>query len=117
MPSFKDKLGREWPVNLDTATVARVKLRTFDAVDFWRAAEGTPFVRMGQSVEMAGRVLWLVCEPEAERRGVSPEDFARAMASETVFHAGARAVAEAAIDLMPVEMHKRARKQLKKRFG
>jgi hypothetical protein len=75
MPSFKDTKGREWRLEGNFASYGRVKDQT--GVKLYDiATESRDSLVQLTDVLTLGKVLWAMVEPQAEARGVSPEDFA-----------------------------------------
>lgn len=74
MHSFKDTAGREWHLTANYANYARVK----SAVDVKLYDIGTEdrksLVQLADDFTL-GAVLWSMIEPQAEARGLTPEQF------------------------------------------
>jgi hypothetical protein len=83
MHSFKDKTGREWILEADLGSYDRVAASA--GVKLYDIATDNPqsLVQLADVLTL-GKVLWLMCEPQAESRGVSPEDFAKAFDGDTL---------------------------------
>lgn len=71
---FKDETGREWSCKITMATVNRV--REGADVNLLEALEGDLVHRLGTDLELMARVLWCVCEPQADTASITPEQFA-----------------------------------------
>jgi hypothetical protein len=101
MGSFVDVHGRRWSVVLDAAALRRLQ-RTL-GVDPAKLAGD----RLGTFADLIGDparlvdVLYVVCRPQAERRGMTDEDFGRALAAERPTLDAARALAFAVAELVP----------------
>jgi len=76
MTTFKDTAGRTWEVRITLGLLPRLR------------AAGLPIKRgatLGQTVgplddpDTLGQVLWAFCERQAEKDGVTPEQFAEGM--------------------------------------
>lgn len=77
---FKDEAGKEWSCRITVATVNRV--REGAEVDLLGALQGDLVHRLGTDLELMARVLWCVCEPQADAAGISPEQFADLLAGD-----------------------------------
>jgi hypothetical protein len=106
MHSFKDRAGRTWDIEGTYLSYSRVKSHTgvnlFDVASEERkclAQIADPFT--------LGQVIWSLVEPQAESRGVSPEQF-YAEFDGTVLEAASKAL----IDEMVFFCQPRARKIL-----
>ena len=106
--AFTDSLGRNWPIKIAIGGVRRVR-ETLD-YDVTKALDG------GEETAKLGDVVFLVdllfelVRPEAERRGISGEQFAEGLNGD-VLEAGAAAMAEALVDFFPLarrELYRRA---------
>lgn len=96
VPTFKDRLGHVWPVRFDAAAINRIKAYLYVDVAAMTEAERVSWLGSVLMTDLAGLVdaLYAVIAPEADRRGISDEDFGRALCGESIEHAGA-ALAEA----------------------
>ena len=84
MGVFKDNEGREWKVKVTVGAVERVKDRT--GVDLGHALDDGMKL-LGELSANPGRrvaVLYAVCEPQIEARGLSPEEFADCFSGDCV---------------------------------
>ncbi len=92
MRTFTDNAGRAWSVALNVAALKRV--RDLAKVDLLDLRDGRLFERLfGDPVTLCD-VLYAACRPEAEKAGVSDEDFGRAMAGDALEHAARALVSE-----------------------
>ena len=99
MQSFRDNEGRTWAVSVDVAAVKRTRaLVGFDLAGVLDRRE--EIERLGRDPVLLADVIYAVCRPEADARGVSDEDFGRAMAGDAIDHA-AKALIEAIISFSP----------------
>ena len=74
---FKDNRGRLWNLKADRSAMARVFIG--NGIDL---TGGQPvWDRLAADMELVVRVLWSICEPEADQRGITPEDFGRSLYS------------------------------------
>lgn len=85
MPKFKDTTGREWLVEVNVTTLKRV--RSLCDVDLLGTVTGNVLERLHSDPVLLVDVIYAICKPEADRLGVSDEDFGRAMAGDAIDHA------------------------------
>lgn len=99
MHSFRDNEGRMWLVAVDVAAVKRARaLAGFDLVGVLDRRDDID--RLARDPVMLVDVLYAVCKPEADARGVSDEAFGKAMAGDAIEHA-AQALIEAVVSFSP----------------
>ncbi len=92
MPStFTDAAGRVWTVAISVATVSRV--RSLLSVDLMEAIEGKLIPRLMGDVILLCDVLYCVCKPEADSRGVTDVQFGESMGGDAL-QAGEEALME-----------------------
>lgn len=100
MHSFKDNGGRAWVLSIHVAAVKRV--RALLGVDLYSLVddrfEGLSKL-LGDPVALVD-VLYVLCRDEAEKLGVSDEDFGRGMGGDAIQHA-ADAFLEELADFFP----------------
>jgi hypothetical protein len=77
IPKFKDAENREWTLRI-TKGRSRAILETC-GIDFGQIHDGQVFVELTTSDENLAQVLWILCEKQAEAKGITPEDFAEAL--------------------------------------
>ena len=111
MKTFKDNAGRTWTVGVDVAAIKRV--RSLLDVDLMGAVEGKLLERLVSDPVLLCDVIYCVCKPEADSRGVSDEDFGRAMAGDAIEHA-TTALLEELVDFFPQARRRLLRKALAK---
>ena len=100
MHSFRDTAGRTWTVAIHVAAVKRV--RSLVAVDLYKLVDDgfQPLANLlGDPVQLVD-VLYCLCQDEATSRGLSDEDFGRALAGDAITQA-AEAFVEELIDFFP----------------
>ncbi|MBX3364010.1 MAG: hypothetical protein KF866_04525 [Phycisphaeraceae bacterium] len=85
MKVFKDNAGREWTVEVNVAALKRVK--SLAGVDLLGVLDGTLIERLIRDPVLLCDVVYSVCKPQADERGVTDEDFGRAMAGDAIEHA------------------------------
>ncbi|HEY1068410.1 MAG TPA: hypothetical protein VGE52_19965 [Pirellulales bacterium] len=98
MKTFVDNAGRTWTVTVNVACVKRVK--DLVSVNLLDAVEGKLLERIVSDPMLLCDVLYVVCQPEAEARQVSDEQFGQAMAGDAVEHA-TTALLEELVDFFP----------------
>lgn len=78
MGSFRDSKGSLWELTVDIPTVKRV--RSLTGIDLLNVALGdrkaSVFAALSDPITFA-EVLYAICKPEADSRGLTDEDFAR----------------------------------------
>ena len=105
MKPFTDKEGREWPVVVNVGAVKRV--RDILGVDLLDVAKGDLLERLADDPVLLVNVLYVLCRPEADARGVSDEDFGRAMVG-GVLDEAASALMKELLDFFPSAQRARA---------
>lgn len=88
MPKFKDAEGKEWDLRI-TAGHLR-PLREDFGIDLRKALDpedNSLAVTLGDP-EKFGQVLWVLLEPQAEKAGIKPEEFAYRFDGEAIERAG-----------------------------
>ena len=108
MQTFRDNAGRTWAVSVDVAAIKRV--RALAGFDLLSIMDGKAADRLIADPVLLCDVLCAVCRPEAERLGVTDEDFGRAMAGDAIDHA-TQALLEELVSFRP---NPRDRKRLRK---
>jgi len=82
MTSFSDNAGRSWTVAINVDAIKRV--RGLVGVDLLEVLDGTLIERLVRDPVLLCDVVYAVCKPEADERGVSDEDFGRSMAGDAI---------------------------------
>ena len=108
MQTFRDNAGRTWTVSVDVAAIKRV--RALAGFDLLSVLDGKGIDRLVLDPVLLCDVLCAACRPEAERLGVTDEDFGRAMAGDAIEHA-TRALMEELVSFCP---NPRDRKRMQK---
>jgi hypothetical protein len=85
MRTFTDSEGREWSVAVNVSTIKRV--RGLIDVDLLDVLGGKLVERFISDPVVLCDTLYAVCKPQADERGVSDEDFGRAMSGDAIEHA------------------------------
>lgn len=108
MRTFKDLAGRDWGIAMDIAAAKRV--RDMLGLDIVGPNAAAVFEKLIADPITLCDVLFAVCRPQAERLGVSDEEFGRALAGDVIERA-ARALLEELADFTPhVRDRERARR-------
>jgi len=100
MRQFKDNSGRAWTVEINVATLKRV--RGLTGVDLMQIIEGTLIEKFIRDPVLLCDVVYSICKPEADAATprVSDEDFGRAMAGDAI-EAATGAVLDELISFCP----------------
>lgn len=85
MKTFADNAGRTWTVSVTVDAVKRV--RSLAGVDLLAAIDGELIQRLVADPVLLCDALFAIVKPEADAKGVSDEDFGRAMAGDVIDHA------------------------------
>jgi hypothetical protein len=85
MKTFTDNQGRSWTVEINVATVKRV--RSLANVDLLEIVEGTLIEKLIRDPVLLCDVVYAVCKPQADERQIMDEDFGKAMAGDAIEHA------------------------------
>ena len=98
MKTFADNAGRTWTVTVNVDAVRRV--RNLLNVDLLEVVEGKLLERLVGDPVLLCDLLYALCKPEADARGVTAEDFGRAMAGDAIDGA-TQALLEELVDFFP----------------
>ncbi len=98
MRQFKDNAGRTWTVDINVATLKRV--RGLTGVDLMQIIEGTLIEKFIRDPILLCDVVYAVCKPEADSAKVSDEEFGKAMAGDAI-EAATGAVLDELISFCP----------------
>lgn len=98
MRQFKDNAGRTWTVDINVATLKRV--RGLTGVDLMQVIEGTLIEKLIRDPVLLCDVVHAVCKPEADAAKVSDEEFGKAMAGDAI-EAATQAVLDELISFCP----------------
>jgi len=83
--TFTDNAGRVWTVAINVNAIKRV--RALANVNLLEVIEGTLLERLIRDPILLCDVVYAVCKPEADKVGVSDEEFGQAMAGDAIDHA------------------------------
>ena len=106
MKSFTDNKGRTWTLEVTVATVKRVRalckvdLNSIVELDKNNKPSAELLEQLSTDPVLLVDVLYAVCKPQADKLGVSDEDFGEAMAGDAIEHATS-ALLEEVIDFFP----------------
>lgn len=87
MKRFTDNAGRAWDIEINVAALKRVKGLT--GVDLLGVLDGTLIEQLIRDPVLLCDVIFAACKPEADRQGITDEEFGRAMAGDAIEHAAA----------------------------
>ena len=123
MKTFTDNTGRTWTLLVNVATIKRVRaLCGVDLNSIIEVEDGKPTTKLLERLStdpvLLVDVLYAVCRPECEQKGVSDEDFGAAMAGDAIEQATS-ALLDEVIDFFPEAKRLAFRKILSasRRFG
>lgn len=85
MKTFKDNADQSWTVAINVAAVKRV--RDLAGVDLMEVLDGSLIEKLIRDPILLCDVVYAVCKPEADERGITDEEFGRAMAGDAIEHA------------------------------
>jgi len=111
MKTFNDNANRTWTVAVNVDAIRRV--RSLLNLDLMEAVEGKLIERLIGDPILLCDVLYCLCRDSAEARGVTDEDFGRAMAGDAIELATA-ALLEELVDFFPQGKRQLLRKALAK---
>jgi hypothetical protein len=113
VPSFKDTEGREWQLSIDLFVVGDVHKETgvsiYTLMD--DQAQGLRELCSPVNRHVLANVVYLICKEQADKRGVSPRDFARALKGDPI-DAMEEAFVEALADFFPDARRRAAIRQM-----
>jgi len=85
MKTFTDNAGRDWVIEINVASLKRVKgLTGTDLIGLAVSMDTSVAERLASDPILLCDVLYAVCKPQADERGVSDEEFGRAMAGDAI---------------------------------
>lgn len=98
MKTFTDNTGRTWSIAINVGAVKRV--RSGLDVNLLDAVEGKLIERLVSDPVLLCDVIFVLCQPEAEARGITDEQFGQAMAGDAIDSATS-ALLEELVDFFP----------------
>ncbi len=105
MKTFTDSAGRAWTLVVNVSAIKRV--RDVLGVDLLDVANGELLSRLADDPCVLVDVLFALCKPEADAKGVSDEDFGRGMVGAVLDEASAALMREL-LDFFPSAQRARA---------
>ena len=105
MKAFTDTQGRAWALVVNVSAIKRV--RDVLGVDLLDVANGELLSRLADDPCVLVDVLFVLCKPEADAKGVSDEDFGRGMVGVVLDEASAALMREL-LDFFPSTQRARA---------
>ena len=109
MRSFRDAEGREWHLTVDVNAAKRV--RSLAGVDLLDITGGL-FDKLSDPITLCD-VLYSICKPEADKRGVTDEEFGRGLLGDPIDSA-TEALLEELVDFFPSRRREFLRKLLER---
>jgi hypothetical protein len=98
MKTFKDNAGRTWTVDVNIATVKRVK--SMLNIDLIEIVEGKILDKIVLNPVIMCDVVYAICKPEADKQNIDDEQFGYAMAGDALEYATG-ALLQELIDFFP----------------
>jgi hypothetical protein len=98
MKKFIDAQGRYWVVDINVATIKRVKALT--EINLLTVVEGELVEQLSSDPILLCDVLYAVCKPQADREEISDEDFGTGLAGDAISEA-TKALIEALVEFFP----------------
>lgn len=98
MKTFTDNTGRTWSIAINVGAVKRV--RSGLDVNLLDAVEGKLIERLVSDPVLLCDVIFVLCQQEAEARGITDEQFGQAMAGDAIDSATS-ALLEELVDFFP----------------
>jgi len=105
MKAFTDSQGRTWPVVINVSAIKRV--RDILGVDLLDVANGDLLARLADDPCVLVDVLYVLCKPDADAKGVTDEDFGRGMVGGVLDEASSALMKEL-LDFFPSAQRARA---------
>lgn len=105
MQIFKDNEGRHWDVVVNIGSIKRVRaLCEVDILNLIAVKDGQTNTDLLQQIAedpvLMVNVLYALCQPQAEKRGIGEEDFGNALVGDTIEQA-MKALLEEVINFFP----------------
>lgn len=82
MKTFKDDSGRQWSLAVNVTSIKRV--RDLCKVDLLTIVEGKLIDQLLRDPFTLVNVVYVLCKPQADERGISDEQFGEAMAGDAM---------------------------------
>lgn len=104
MRQFKDNAGRTWEISVNVDAIKRVRALLKDdagvPVNLLSAVEGHLLEKLASDPILLVDLVYVLCQPAADRLGVTDEDFGRSMAGDAI-DAATVAMMEELTDFFP----------------
>ena len=84
MAKFCDRHGKEWTIDITVGSCKRVRQKTGVVITDLLAEKMKPLAELVSNQELLVDVLYVLCEPQAEKEGVTDEQFGEAMAGDSL---------------------------------
>ena len=111
MKTFKDNADRTWTVTVNVDSIKRV--RSLLNIDLMEAVEGKLIERLIGDPILLCDVIYCVCKEDADAKGITDEEFGRAMAGDAI-ELATTALLEELVDFFPQGKRQLLRKALAK---
>lgn len=111
MKTFKDNADRTWTVTVNVDAIKRV--RSLLSIDLMEAVEGKLIERLVGDPVLLCDVIYCVCKEDADAKGITDEEFGRAMAGDAI-ELATTALLEELVDFFPQGKRQLLRKALAK---
>lgn len=98
MKKFIDAQGRYWVVDINVATIKRVK--AVAGLNLLEVVDGELVEQLSSDPILLCDVLYAVCKPQADREEISDEDFGTGLAGDAISEA-TKALIEALVEFFP----------------
>ncbi len=98
MKTFSDNAARAWTVQVNVGAIKRV--RDLAQVNLLEVIEGKLLERLISDPVLLCDVIYCLCQPEADAKGISDEEFGRAMGGDAIDGA-TTALLEELVDFFP----------------
>lgn len=112
MHKFKDAAGREWELDFSLGMAAKLK----DELQVDVLDGGESLTKLATDPYTTANVLYLICEEQATKAGVSDEQFGRLLKGDTIDDATEALLAEL-VDFFPKRQREALRTMLAKLTG
>ena len=85
MKTFTDNAGRDWVIEINVASLKRIKgLTGTDLIGLAVSMDTSVAEKLASDPILLCDVLFAACKPQADERNISDEDFGRAMAGDAI---------------------------------
>ena len=111
MKTFKDNADRTWTIAVNVGAIKRV--RSLISLDLMEAVEGKLIERLIGDPVLLCDVIYCLCRDDADAKGISDEEFGRAMAGDAI-ELATTALLEELVDFFPQGKRQLLRKALAK---